>query len=313
MIVTVTASPTLDVAYGVAEPLTPGADQQTASQLARPGGKGLSITRMLASLDESVEATGMAGGPGGIALRSALNDHEISHDFVDVLPDVRRTITIRDSSGVSTSIHEQEFSPDNPRQAVRLLVKTVQSHLDRARVVTVCGGGPPHVDSRMPALITQVADRAGKHAVADVSGIALRDVLQAGTAVLVTNVSELEAVEGRQIADDHADVAGYCRDLITRYGLPAIVTLTSRGVVATYGDGAWWSQLAQPHDDFRSAGRAVCAAVTRHLANHKTPDWQEVSTDAAALAASAAPAPDEGQIDLKAYLDLKPAVATQRL
>jgi 1-phosphofructokinase family hexose kinase len=311
MIVTVTANPALDVSYGLADSLNPGGMHQAISQLTRPGGKGLNITRMLTALDQPVEAIGMCGGPGSITLRGALNDHEIAHDFVDVLPDVRRMITFNGQDGQSTTIHEQAFSPDNPRHAARLLIKTMRTHLDRADVVAVCGDNPPHIDSRFPALLTNIAGREGKLAVADVSGAALRDVIEAGTAVVVTHVRELADLAGRSLKRP-ADVTAFAGELVERYRLPAVVTLTDHGVVAVYTDGACWSRLSQRFDaESSGASDAVCAAVLRHLATTSTPDWPEAVTDAAALCASAAHSPDPGQIDLKAYLDLKPTVTTE--
>lgn len=315
MIVTVTPNPALDVTYELAVPLQPGAVHRVQAFRSRPGGKGVNVARVLSALGEQVLATGLCGGPGGAALRSELDDCGVRHDFVDALPDVRRTVVAFDSDGSATSFWEPGHQPDVPATAGDLLVAAVQRHLSATTVLIVSGSLPPGLGGELPARLGRIARDAGVPTIADVSGDALRIAVDSGDMVVMPNADELATIAGRKF-DDVAEAVDFARAVQHRHRLPALVaTLGGDGMVVAHRDGV---VHARPPEKVAGnptgAGDAACAGLARHLAvGFDSVDWRSAAADAVALSAAAVLRPVAGEVDIDAYHDMRQKVAVEEL
>lgn len=313
MIVTVTPNPALDVTYELPTPLAIGSEHRVSAVASRAGGKGVNVARALHSLSAPVAATGLCGGPGGAELRADLDATGIRHDFVDALPDVRRTVVVQDSDGVTTALWEPGYPPADPRWAAKSLAEHVGRLVEGAQVLTVSGSLPPGVDRELPARLARDAMVAGVPCIVDVSGDALQAAITAGVAAVMPNADELAAVVGERPAGAQA-AAEMAQDLAGRYGGPAvIVTLGPDGIVAATRSNAWWAHL---DDDVAGnptgAGDAACASIARHLIGGlEQVDWPTAIADAVALSAAAVVRPVAGEIDLGAYHRWRPTTITE--
>lgn len=315
MILTVTPNPALDVTYELPGPLTPGAEHRASAVVARAGGKGLNVTRVLRTLGESVVATGFSGGSGGADLRARLDQAGITHDFLDALPDVRRTLVVRDSDRIATSLWEPGYPPRDAATASASLVTHVRAHLDSTDVLTVSGSLPPRISQDLPAHLAQEAAAAGVPCIVDTSGDALAAAIESGGAVTMPNRDEVAAVSGKR-PDGSADAALMARAILHEHQPPAIiVTLGSAGMVAVTNNGAWSARLGEDvKGNPTGAGDAACAAVARGLrGGYDKVDWPATLGDAVALSAAAVLCPVAGEVDLDAYRRWLPTITVESL
>lgn len=315
MIVTVTANPALDVTYDLAAPLRVGGVHRVRAQRTVPGGKGVNVARVMHQLGEKVLALGFAGGPGGTALRAGLDSDGVAHDFLDVLPDVRRTVVVHDDAGSTTSLWEPGHAPSDRAAASSALLDRVRESGPAMTALAISGSLPPSIDPALPAALARTAAQAGRPVVADVSGDALRAAVEGGDAVVMPNIDELADLVGVRPSGP-AEAAALARELLAKHRLPAIVvTLGSAGLIAVTPSGTLWGRLADPlSGNPTGAGDAACAAVVRRVGSgHAAVDWREAVVDAVALSASAVLRPVAGEVDTAAYHDLSNRVILEEL
>lgn len=305
VILSVAPNPALDVTYEL-DGLRRGEVQRVRTVHERPGGKAVNVARVLHALAEPVLLTGFSGGPGGAALRVALADTGLPVDLLDLLPDVRRTLVVREADGVTTSLWEPGRPPDDPRAAADALLRRVATLLADADALVVSGSLPPGVDPDLPARLAALATDAGLPAVLDLDGPALRVAAAAGQAVLVPNRDELARLLA-VVPETPAEAVRAARRLLPPEGkAPAIVlTLGADGMAVIHPER---TLLARPPERVRGnptgAGDAACAAIVRHLAAARSlaaVDWSALLVDAVALSAAAVLRPVAGEVDIEAY------------
>lgn len=83
MILTITLNPSIDRRYTLQE-FEKGEIFRTEDVQYTPGGKGLNVTKVIHSFQESVMATGLLGGFSGEYISSELNQADINHNFISI-------------------------------------------------------------------------------------------------------------------------------------------------------------------------------------------------------------------------------------
>ncbi|HET9420379.1 MAG TPA: hexose kinase [Nocardioides sp.] len=286
MILTVTCNPALDITYTV-DRLRPGAVHRVSEAFVRPGGKGVNVSRVLHQLGEPVRALGLADAGFG----ARLAELGVPASFEEAVPEVRRTIVVKDAE--TTSLWERGH-PVAPG-AVDRLVGTLEEHLGEARALVVSGSLPPGVAADLPVRLARLAAEASVPVVLDLDDEPLAAAVRGGGAVLTPNTDELARLLGA--ADD--PVASV-RALAARTGAPVVHTLGERGLLATDGTSVWRASLPRPiAGNPTGAGDAVTACIARGLALSHA--WPDILRDAVALGAAAVAVPTAGEVDLAAY------------
>jgi 1-phosphofructokinase family hexose kinase len=310
VIVTVTLNPAWDVTYGLGE-LRLGEVNRVGTVLERPGGKGVNVARVLHALGADVLVTGFSGGPGGRRLESALTDLGLPNDFVDALPDVRRTLVVHDDNGCTTSLWEPGSPPGDPAAAADALLARVDRMLPATRALVISGSQPAGVDPLLPARLAAAAAARGVPVVADVSGDALRHAAAGGHAILMPNRDELAQLIGRALPDVAAVEHG--AGALAQLGAPAVVATAGPDGALLHSEGRTWR--ARPVERVTGnptgAGDAAAAAIARGLASDA--GWPTLLADAVALSAAAVRRPVAGEVDLDAYRRWRHAVTVERL
>ena len=107
MIIAVCLNPALDITHHVAAVDWSGVNRPTAVHT-RPGGKGVNVARTLHVLGADAQLRvllpavpaglllGLAGGPTGAAIETALRELGVPTDFTPIAGDSRRTFTVVD-------------------------------------------------------------------------------------------------------------------------------------------------------------------------------------------------------------------------
>jgi tagatose 6-phosphate kinase len=321
LIVTVTPNPALDVTYRVAA-LVPGTVHRVAGVVVRAGGKGVNVARVLHQLGENCAVLGLGGGHGGARVTEELRAGGIEVELVDTFSEVRRTLVVHGTDGVTTSLWEPGPAPADPGQAGEALTGAVRNRLPSASVVTVSGSLPAGVDADLPARIAATCLDAGVPVVLDLDGDPLRVAAESGGAVLMPNSDELEALTGERPVTP-ADAAALARELV-RPGLPGrrpaaavVATLGADGLVAVSPAGAVHARVARHVDgNATGAGDAACAAVARCIGAAgavTSVRLHELAARAAAVSAASVVRPVAGEIDLSAYRRYLPHILVEDL
>ena len=105
MIITVTLNAALDRTLAVPN-FRLGRRHRAVEQVARAGGKGVNVARVLKALGQPVIATGVAGGPTGSRIVEQLTEEAILNDFVRIGQESRTSTAVIDpTSGPVSYTH----------------------------------------------------------------------------------------------------------------------------------------------------------------------------------------------------------------
>jgi tagatose 6-phosphate kinase len=301
VILTVTLNAALDVTYRVPE-LLPGATHRVDGVVARAGGKGVNVARVLRALSHEALVTGLAGGTTGAAIRQDLASSGLPDELVPIAGEARRTVTVVDAAGGTATVFNEPGAAVTADEWAEFLA-VYRDLVGRAAVVVLSGSLPPGVPQDAYAQLIRLA--AGTTTILDTSGRPLLAGLPSGPDVIKPNADEL-GVAG---ANTPMDAAIRLRQA----GAGAVVaSLGPAGLLAVTGDGAWRATPPEPVvGNPTGAGDACVAALAAGLATG-TP-WPGVLVEAVAVSAAAVAAPVAGDIDPSAYRRLLPAIVVKEL
>ncbi len=304
LILTVTPNPAYDLTYETPA-LELGRVHRVAAAHRRPGGKGVNVAAVLASLGEPVVACGFAT-PEFAADVERLGVRGV---FTEALPYIRSTVTVFDGDR-ATSLWEAGVAPTDPAAATSALCDRVTELLPDLDCLVVSGSLPPGVDRMLPADLARLAHDRGVPALVDVSGEALEAAAGVPGVVLTPNADELAELCGPVATRD--DVVAAARSLVDRGAGLAFATRGADGIVVVAPEGAW-AVPAVPgaRGNPTGAGDAAAAAIARGLAVGLHP--ARIAEDAVALAATAVTSPVAGSVDPDRYRAHRAAVSAQPL
>ncbi|MFE7275078.1 1-phosphofructokinase family hexose kinase [Streptomyces sp. NPDC057623] len=301
MILTVTLNTALDITYRV-RALRPHASHRVSEVTERPGGKGLNVARVLATLGHEVTVTGFAGGATGRVLQEQLTGIP---GVVDVLVPVtgatRRTIAVVDEhTGDTTQLNEP--GPTVTPAEWSAFQEAYEVLLTSASAVALCGSLPPGVPVGAYAGLVRAAKAAGVPVLLDTSGEALRRGVAARPDLIKPNAEELAELTGAH-EPLHAT-----QDARRRGARAVVASLGTEGLLAATPDGRW---RATPQTRLRGnptgAGDAAVAGLLSGLVERLP--WPDRLARAAALSAASVLAPVAGEFDRGAYEELLGRVA----
>lgn len=301
MILTVTLNTALDVTYRVPR-LLPHASHRVAAVTERPGGKGINVARVLATLGHEVTVTGFHGGPVGAVVRELLAQ---SPGVVDALVPcagtTRRTLAVVDGASGDTT----QFNEPGPL----ITAAEWSGFLDRyedllaagTRAVALCGSLPPGVPVGAYAALVRAARAAGVPVLLDTSGEALRRGVAARPEIIKPNAAELAELTGSR------EPLPATRDARRRGAHAVVTSLGPDGLLAATPEGAW--RAAPPHaltGNPTGAGDSAVAGLLSALTEGL--DWPERLARAVALSAATVHAPTAGEFDPRTYEEVRGSV-----
>lgn len=304
MILTVTLNTALDVTYTVAD-LVPHGSHRVSDVAERPGGKGVNVARVLATLGHPTVVTGFAGGRTGALVRELLAPLGPEDALVPVAGDTRRTVTVVErSSGRTTRLDEP--GPEVGPAEWAALLHTYEQLLGGATAVALCGSLPPGIHVGAYAELVRRARAAGIPVLLDTGGEPLRRGMAARPDFAKPNADELARLTGSR------EPLRAARDARRRGARSVVASLGADGLVAATGEGTW---RAAPPSVVRGnptgAGDSAVAGLLSGLAEGLA--WPERLARAVALSAATVLAPAAGEFDADAYAGLLPRVTVESL
>ncbi|WP_156725367.1 1-phosphofructokinase family hexose kinase [Streptomyces apocyni] len=295
MILTVTLNTALDVTYRIPR-LTPHTSHRVSEVTERPGGKGLNVARVLATLGHDVTVTGFAGGDTGATVRHLLAQHPAP--VTDALLPVsggatRRTIAVVDAaSGDTTQLNEPGplVTPDEWAAFRRSYTELLGS----AQAVALCGSLPPGVPVGAYAHLIRAARAARVPVLLDTSGEPLRRGIAARPDIIKPNVAELAELTGSQ------EPLRATREARGRGAHAVVASLGPDGLLAVTPEGGWRAAPPAPvAGNPTGAGDSVVAGLLAGLVEGEP--WPRRLARAVALSAATVRAPVAGEFDSGAY------------
>ncbi|MBB5934518.1 1-phosphofructokinase family hexose kinase [Streptomyces zagrosensis] len=300
MILTVTLNAALDITYRVPR-LRAHHSHRITEAIERPGGKGLNVARVLATLGHDTVATGLIGGATGAALRDQLGSYPgVADAFVPIAGTTRRTVGVVDAStGDTTQLNEP--GPLVSAAEWAAFADRYAELLDGAAAVALCGSLPPGVPVGAYAQLIRAAHGAHVPVLLDTSGEPLRRGIAARPDVIKPNADELAALTGS------TEPVRAAREARRRGAHAVAASLGPEGLLAITPDGAW--RAAPPSriaGNPTGAGDSAVAGLLSGLAEGLP--WPDRLARAVALSAATVRAPVAGEYDEATYAQLLPQV-----
>lgn len=303
MILTVTLNPALDLTWHV-EHLAFGGSHRADAGIARAGGKGLNVARVVHAHGVPVAAIATVGGGTGVEFAAELSASGVPHVLVEVAGATRRSIAVVDEQrGDTTIVNERGVNPSDAEWAA--LLAEVVERLPSASVLVISGSLPPGAPDQLLPVLIGVGRDGGVPVIVDTSGPALLRAADAGASVLKPNAAELTEATGI------ADPLEGARSLIDRGVELVLLSLGAEGMLAVTASGALHARLDAPlAGNPTGAGDAAVAACAVLFAEGER-DPERILRRATAWSAAAVLMPLAGEIsdtwpELEARVTVRP-------
>lgn len=162
-----------------------------------PGGKGISVAKVINEFNEPVMVTGFIGGEGGRLVENGLDDIGITHKFIHINDETQNTIRIIGDNGSLTEIIEEtpSISADEVIRFYELFKELVKG----SDVICACGDVPKGIPSEIYRDLILIAKEYNKKVFLDTSGEALKLGIKAVPYFVKPNKEELEYYLGCSI------------------------------------------------------------------------------------------------------------------
>lgn len=229
MIVTVTPNPSIDRTIRV-DRLVPGELNRGHSAISEAGGKGINVSRALATEGIETLAVLPLAAQSAVQYLALLGD-AVRVSAVPIAGDVRVNASIIAADGTVTKLNEP--GPRITTSDADAIVSAAAA-ATRTGWIVGCGSLPPGAPRDLYARLAALASPDRRVAI-DASGDALRAAVAAGVALIKPNRDELRELVGRAL-DTIGDVVRAARD-VTTHGA-ALVSLGVDGAVYVDADHA---------------------------------------------------------------------------
>jgi tagatose 6-phosphate kinase len=305
MILTITANIALDRTY-VVEHLEVGAVHKVSKVFAHTGGKGVNVSRTVASLGAQTLVTGMIGAQGLDEATRELTVSGLASDLHPVSGTPRQTVTVTAQDGTTTAFDEP--GPFVSPQEWADFERHVAGLLDAASIVVMSGSLPPGVPDQAYEQLCAAANDHGVPAIVDARGAAMRAAQNQAPLVAKLNRAELEQTVARELTSDE-DVVQAALDLRGAGAQNVLVTMGAGGAIAVERDEVWRVTHPVASGNPIGAGDAFTAALVLALLDAKP--FEQALREGAAAALASLRAPTAGVLDPLDFQEALPTVQTQ--
>ncbi len=308
MIVTLTLNPSVDRTVEV-EALVRGEVMRALGVRVDPGGKGINVSRALATHHLATRAVVTLGGAEGEHLLALLANTGIEVVPVRIRGAIRSNITVVEPDGTTTKFNEPGAQlSDDELAAVFAAVKVA---VESADWLVASGSLPPGMPADVYAELVRGLAGSGTSVAVDTSGPALEAVLAAGPTLVKPNRDELAELTGRPLRTI-ADVVEAARRLCDLGAGAVLASLGPDGAVLVDDDGAihGWTPAVAPLSSV-GAGDAMLAGFLAGGGHGAEALTEALAWGAAAVLQPGSGMPSPGDIDRSA-VRLERQLALQR-
>jgi 1-phosphofructokinase family hexose kinase len=229
MIYTVTLNPGLDRVLWTKEELKEGIPNRALDDKTLIGGKGIGVSRTLASLGVKSTVFGFAGGFSGDMLKEHLEEEKnIKVDFTKIKGDTRINVTIYKMNSEKPIQINTSGPKIDSKECDDLLCK-IRS-LSNPEIITIGGSLPQGMEPEIYRKIMKIAKQKKAKIILDVDGPALKMCIDSKPNIIKPNVHELSDFVGHELRgiDEIAEAARNIYD----YGIDIVlVSMDAKGML----------------------------------------------------------------------------------
>jgi tagatose 6-phosphate kinase len=305
MILTVTPNVALDRTY-VIDHLEVGAVHKVRKVFAHTGGKGVNVSRTVASLGGRTLVTGMIGAHGLDEATRELRAAGLPCELHPVSGAPRQTVTVTAQDGTTTAFDEP--GPSISAQEWADFERHVSDLLVGATMLVLAGSLPPGAPDQAYERLCAVANEHGVPALVDARGAAMRAAQNQAPLVAKLNRAELEQTVERELTSDEAIVQA-ALELQSSGAQNVLVTMGPGGAIAVDRDGIWRITHPVGSGNPIGAGDAFSAALALALLDAKP--FERAWREGAAAAVGSLRAATAGALDPHDMRSALPTVQTQ--
>jgi 1-phosphofructokinase family hexose kinase len=161
------------------------------------GGRGINASRVLHSYGAKTLAVATSGGPNGERFEKLLAKSGFPVKLVRISREIRTNFTVTDRQGLAVKMNEP--GPLITPEELKSIEKTVDSRLDSASWLMLCGSIPPGVSSDFYTKLIRLARERKVKTLLDTDGDALLHGVEAGPTVVTPNQQEAERLLNRAV------------------------------------------------------------------------------------------------------------------
>ncbi len=265
MIITVTLNPTMDKTV-ILDELILGETNRVKESRTDPGGKGINVSRVLRTLDQSSLAMGFVSGGIGRFVEASLNEVGILDDFIHTPGQTRTNLVIEDEKCHTTTVISEK-GPETKPHYVDELKHRLQGHCQPDSWVVYAGSAPPGIGSDVYAQLIELSKQCGSFTALDADGELLREGVQAKPHLIKPNRVELERLVGKTLYTED-DILRAAEDIQALGVATVVVSMGAKGAIAVSTTEAW--KTIPPKVEAEStvgAGDSLLAGVIFGLVN----------------------------------------------
>ncbi|WP_303860444.1 1-phosphofructokinase [Alkalibaculum bacchi] len=234
MITTVTLNASIDKAYRMGKKIEYGTVMRVAEVRNTAGGKGLNVARVISISGSDVQATGLVGGYNGKYLEFLAEADGIKCVFGHINGETRSCINVLDPVYRSTEFLEP--GADVSQLEFERYLKEFPSIIADSDIVTFSGSLPSGISQDAYKRLISIVNKAGKLAILDASGEALRRGIEAFPILVKPNKTEMEDLSKAPIRS-FDDVVN-CGEKLYKKGIAyVVVSLGNEGALLVCKDG----------------------------------------------------------------------------
>ena len=193
------------------------------------GGRGINASRVLHRFGAKTLAILTSGGANGERLQKLAAKSGFPVKVVPIKNEIRVNLTITDRQGLAVKLNE--LGPSITKEELTRVEKTVESHLESASRLMLCGSIPPGVSPDFYTKLIRMARERKVKTLLDTDGEALLHGVEAGPTVVKPNQPEAERLLNRGLI-----TRAQFMEAVTRIKVmgaeSVLLSLGSRGVIA---------------------------------------------------------------------------------
>lgn len=217
-VLAIALNPTIDVS-SQAPRIHPTVKIRTHHERQRPGGGGVNVASVIATLGDKAELVVLAGGATGAMLEDALKATAISVHAITIAGSTRIAFMVREEeTGLAYRFVPEgpEISASNVSAALRVVDQFQGDYL------VASGSLPRNAPADVYAEIAKCAAKKGAKFILDCPGMTLRDTLGKAPVFLIKpSLEELEVLGGSRL-----DENGVAQSTLVRDGAAEFVAVT---------------------------------------------------------------------------------------
>jgi len=232
------------------------------------GGKGIDVSRVLATLGIANRALGFVGGFEGEELEGRLLNEGISCDFIRISGDTRTNIIVNDQSTgnqISFSGKGPEIKPYELMQIIHKVEK-----LEEPEVVIISGSLPPGIHAEIYRKIIEMTRAKGTRVILDTDGEALKVGIQGFPDIIKPNIHELSRLLDVELSELDGIVTA-AQEVREKGVEIVLVSMGARGMLLVGGEEQY---LASPPEvkvvNTIGAGDSAVAGFVYGLVGNKS-------------------------------------------